>query len=198
MEQNKRSNDRFENQGLSIIEILVTVVIISLVSGLTIARFGDFGMKKTFEKEVTELVEIAGVAQAYANSRNSRNCLTNDRLSLVRVKKIDNKNYELFMACENNYLTGGTPTILPTQQLAPRVAKKLTNSSMSIPAANNVDLMTFLPGAITTPGPTIAMYSGSECACIKVNVNGIVVKTTKNGCSVAGAGPVITCNTWDE
>jgi len=196
MEQNKRHSDRFENQGLSIIEILVTVVIISLVSGLTIARFGDFGMKKTFEKEVTELVEIAGVAQAYANSRNSRNCATNDRLSFVRLKKVDATNYELFMACETNYLTGGTPTISPTKAMSPRIAKKLGNTQFILPAAH-VDLMTFLPGAITTPGPTIAMYSGSECTCVKVNVNGIIVKTTKNGCAVS-AGPAVTCSTWDE
>lgn len=195
MEQNKYNQNKYENQGLSLIEILVTVVIISVVSGLTIARFGDFGMKKTFDKEVVEFTEIANVAQSYANSRNSKNCIANDRLSLVRVKKVDSKNYEVVMACETNFLTGGTPTILPTITLNPKIAKKLTNSTMSIPATN-IDLVTFLPGALTTPGPTIALYSGSECACLKVSLNGVIVKTTKSGCTVAGAN--VTCSTWDE
>lgn len=80
MGQNSHFQTSKDTSGFSLIEIIVAIVIISLISAFTIARFGDVGSKSGFEKDVSELVEIAGIGQSFANSQNSANCLANDRV----------------------------------------------------------------------------------------------------------------------
>ncbi|MFO0703550.1 MAG: type II secretion system protein [Patescibacteria group bacterium] len=192
MEQNKN--------GFTLIEILTAVAIIAILSGITIARFGDFGAKKSFEREVTELVELTNISQSYANSQNSANCTTNDRLSYTKVQKTGENTYEVFMACETGFIGGGTPTVSPAFQMSPRINKSFTVSKFS-PAMGGVgtDMVKFLPGAYTTPGPTIMLYAGAECACVKIDINGMISKTTKQGCVLDApvATPTITCNSWE-
>lgn len=170
--------------------------IVLVLSGLGVAKFRDVSVTKKFGKDVDSLVVTASTAQSLANSQNSSQCVSGSRLKSTKLRKINGSLYEVYLTCEGNYLLG-TPTPSPAITLNPRIKGSLS-TGVAFSTATAIDIATFLPGAMVTPGSTVKIISSSICTCVKVENNGTVNITTKSGCAVIPTPPSDGCLTWEN
>ncbi len=186
------------NSGLSLVEIMVTVVIVSVLAGLGIARYRDFDTTKSFDRIVDQTVVNINQARSLANAQNSKDCGVDARLASTTFRQLNNNtSYEILFTCEGNYRFG-TPTPSPISSFSPTLDTTLGSGLLFLDTGPR-DIATFFADGTALPGVNIRLYSPNTtmCACIRVrDAAGAVQKTTRDGCVLTQSPLNITCNVW--
>lgn len=155
-------------KSFSLIEIIITVFIISFISGFSIIYYNDFNNQKALELETRKLVDVFELAKAKANANDSNLCTG------VAAPEVDKysvnltvTNYQLMPAC----LTG-TPISVNYQ----------LNSKIVIitPTPASIDFYPSASGA-TSACVNIMSTALNKCNYINIVSSGII---TEGSCSV--------------
>ena len=137
---------RHTQEGFSLIELLVSLVIIGVLTGISIPFIRRNQLESAYKKDMAKLEESVGQAQALANAANSRNCAEDEKQDFVNIQKVSQSAYEVAVYCISLSYAGG-PTPTPYNPIRYTLEGSTLDDTSASPFA------TFYRGSEVTPYP---------------------------------------------